>query len=75
MAKRVLAAILWFYVTWYAWSVIASIVGVSEMAGPILGLVAAALVGIDPGNTLWHSKVVTGDTNLAPSSDDVFGTA
>ena len=48
MKKRVAAGMLWFYVAWYAWALIANAVGVTDLAGPIIGLVAAALVAGDP---------------------------
>lgn len=52
--KRVLAAILWFYVTWYAWAMFASFAGLSDIAGPILGLAAAVLFAGDPLNRIWN---------------------
>ena len=32
MKKRVAAGVLWFFAAWYAWNVIAAIIGVSECA-------------------------------------------
>jgi hypothetical protein len=58
MKKRVLAGLLWFYATWYAWGLIASTLGVTEMLGPVLGLIAAALFAGDPLGRIWSS---TGD--------------
>jgi len=54
--KRVLAAILWFYMTWYAWAMLASFVGLPGTAGPILGLAAAVLIAGDPFNRIWTAK-------------------
>lgn len=62
MKKRVLAGLLWFYTIWYAWSMIASTLGVSEMLGPVLGLIAAALFAGDPLGRIWSS---TGDRPTA----------
>ncbi len=53
MKKRVLAGMLWFFATWYAWNIIASFVGVSDIAGPILGLAAGLLFAVDPLNRIW----------------------
>lgn len=53
MKKRVLAGLLWFYCTWYAWSLVASFTGVSDLAGPIIGLVAAMLFSVDPLGRIW----------------------
>jgi hypothetical protein len=52
--KRVLAAILWFYVTWYAWAMFAAFAGLSDIAGPILGLAAAVLFAGDPMHRIWN---------------------
>ena len=56
MKKRVLAGLLWFYATWYAWSIVASTVGVSDMLGPVLGLIAAALIAGDPLGRIWSTS-------------------
>src|SRR5213076_326467 len=42
MKKRALAAVLWFYSTWYAGAMVAHMLGLSEALGPILGTAAAA---------------------------------
>ena len=56
MKKRVFAALLWFYAWWYAGAVIASIVGVSPMLGPIIGAAAAALFVGDPRRIIWTTR-------------------
>ena len=33
MKKRLLATVLWFYATWYAWAMFASFAGLSDLAG------------------------------------------
>ena len=43
-AKRVLAAILWFYAGWGVAALVAMLCGVSDLVGPLGGVVAAALV-------------------------------
>jgi hypothetical protein len=56
MKRRTLAGLLWFFVTWYGWSFVAAAVGVPELLGPVLGIIAAALVVGDPFDRIWHSR-------------------
>jgi hypothetical protein len=53
MKKRVAVALLWFYVTWYAWAMVASLTGLTELAGPVLGAALAALIAGDPMHRIW----------------------
>jgi hypothetical protein len=53
MKKRIAAALLWFYTTWYAWAMLASVVGWSELAGPVLGAIVAAVIAGDPMHRIW----------------------
>jgi hypothetical protein len=52
-AKRILAAVLWFYAGWYAGATIAYFLGISEVLGPILGTAAAGLIAGDPRGIIW----------------------
>ena len=54
MAKRIAAALLWFYVGWYAWAFLATVTPVSSMWGPVFGAAIAALVTIDPLHWFWR---------------------
>lgn len=63
MTKRVLAGILWFFATWYAWNIFASFAGLSEVAGPILGLATGLLLAVDPLGRIW--SVPAADTAKA----------
>ena len=54
--KRVLAAVLWFYMVWYAWAMFASFAGLSEVVGPALGVVAAVLFAGDPLHRIWDVR-------------------
>jgi len=54
MKKRALAAVLWFYSTWYAGAMVAHMLGVSEALGPILGTAAAAIIAGDPRGLIWN---------------------
>jgi hypothetical protein len=53
MKKRVAAALLWFYTTWYAWAMVASVIGLSDLFGPVLGAVVAAVIAGDPMHRIW----------------------
>ena len=56
MKKRVLAAILWFYTGWYAGAILASVLGISPVLGPIIGAAAASLVVGDPRRLIWATR-------------------
>ena len=60
MKKRVIAGLLWFYVTWYAWGVIAYFAGVTDLPGPLLEIVAAALFAGDSFGRVWGGKPLRG---------------
>ena len=68
MKKRVLSAFLWFYCGWYAGAMIASIVGISPMLGPIVGAAAAALIAGDPRGIIWHRTAAAPSLNATPAS-------
>jgi hypothetical protein len=53
MKKRVLAGVLWFYVTWTAWSFLAAFLGLPGILGPIFGAVVAVLIVRDPLDRIW----------------------
>ena len=53
MNKRVAAGVLWFFAAWYAWNIIAMIVGLSDAPGPVFGLLAALLLAGDPLRQIW----------------------
>jgi len=57
MKKRAFAAILWFYTGWYAGAMIAVLLGISPVLGPIIGAAAAALIVGDPRRIIWTSRV------------------
>jgi hypothetical protein len=53
MKKRAAATILWFYTGWFVGAFVAFAAGLSPALGPILGISAAAFVGIDPRGMIW----------------------
>ncbi len=56
MKKRLVAGVLWFYTSWYAWSVVATLVGVSTAPGPVFGFLAALLLAGDPFGRIWAAR-------------------
>jgi hypothetical protein len=55
-AKRILAAVLWFFAGWYAGATVAYFMALSPALGPIVGTAAAALIGGDPRGIIWTQK-------------------
>ena len=51
--KRVAVSFLWFYTGWYAGSMVASLIGVPDLLGPIVGIAAGFLVAFDPRHVIW----------------------
>ena len=68
MKKRAAAAILWFYAGWYAGASIAFVAGLSPVLGPILGIAAAAIVGVDPRRMIWTRRAVSRGAAMLPST-------
>ncbi len=56
MTKRILAAMLWFYVGWYAGAMLAEMIGVSALLGPLIGAAAAGLIAGDPRHIIWKRR-------------------
>ena len=53
--KRIAAAAaLWFYAIWYIGSTVAAVVGAPDLVGPVLGLAAGLVVGLDPRDLIWN---------------------
>lgn len=72
MLKRVLAALLWFYAGWYGGAILANLLGISAMLGPIVGAAAAALVAGDPRRIIWTAKNLSQPASVKkPTADPV----
>ena len=56
MKKRVAAGVLWFFAAWYAWSIIATVIGVSTAPGLVFGVLAGLLFAGDPINRIWATE-------------------
>ena len=58
--KRIAAAALWLYAFWYLGSMISVLVGVPDLLGPVLGLSAGLIVGVDPRRVIWRRPARAG---------------
>lgn len=56
MKKRVLATFLWFYTGWYAGSLLAELLGINPLLGPIIGIAAGILIVSDPRQIIWSTR-------------------
>jgi hypothetical protein len=56
MKKRVVAALLWFYTGSCVGSVLAYVLGVSVVLGPIMAVAAAALFAGDRRRIIWSRQ-------------------
>ena len=65
MKKRLLAAALWFYVSWYAWSLIAAWLTLPDVLGPLVALAIAGFVGLDPLHRIWNRALVSEPSALS----------
>jgi hypothetical protein len=67
MKKRIASAILWFYAAWYGWAILAAALGLSDLAGPVIGAAAAALFAGDPRRIIWRRPAVAGSMEPRPA--------
>lgn len=68
MMKRLLATGLWLYAFWYLGSMVAALVGVLDLLGPVLGTTAGIIVGIDPRRRIWARPAVAAITSTPSAS-------
>jgi hypothetical protein len=54
--KRVIAALLWFNAGWTVGAFASWMTGVDALVGPLLGIVAAALIAGDPAGIIWKAQ-------------------
>ena len=57
MNKRLVAGILWLFAGWYLGNIVTFEFGLSDAIGPILGVLAAAIVAGDPLGLIWKRAV------------------
>ena len=59
MHKRLLAGPLWFFATLYAWEFLAFVLpSLPTAVGPVLAIVLASLIVLDPAELLWKAPSV-----------------
>ena len=75
MKKRASAALLWFYAAWYLGAMIAHMLGLSPVLGPILGTAAAAIVAGDPRRIIWTRMSALTASRLAAIGQDLHNPA
>jgi hypothetical protein len=51
--KRLIAGPLWFLAFWFMYEVLWSLTGVPRVAGPVIALIVAATVVLDPMHLFW----------------------
>ena len=67
MKKRVLAGSMWFYATWYAWSMVAALAGLPDLPGPVVGAAVAMFVAGDPLGRIWGAKPIGRPVLIVPA--------
>ncbi len=60
--KRYIAAALWLYAAWYVGSAISMYMNAPDVLGPVLGLAAGLIVGLDPRHVIWTRGPTTART-------------
>ena len=62
--KRLIAGPLWFLAFWFIYELLWSLIGVPRLAGPILGIIVAATVCIDPMHWFWPAPSARSSTSI-----------
>ena len=57
--KRITATLLWFFAFWSLGSMVAALLGVPDLIGPVLGVAAGVIVGVDPRRVIWTYPTAT----------------
>jgi hypothetical protein len=56
MSRRTLAAGLWFVSLWMMYGLVASLAGLPDTGGIIIGALVASTVWLDPTHQIWGSR-------------------
>ena len=59
LMKRYLATALWFFAFWSLGSMVAALLGVPDLIGPVLAVAAGVIVGVDPRRVIWAHPTAT----------------
>jgi len=54
MTLRILSGFLWFTAGWFVAGTIAMSLGLNQAVGPLVGIVWAAVVVVDPKDLVWR---------------------
>jgi hypothetical protein len=65
MFKRAAAALLWFYAVVWAFNFISAFTGMPHVFGVLVGVAAAAFVGLDPLGVIWAASTTSDGTEPA----------
>lgn len=71
MNKRTLAAVLWLFAGWYLGNLVAFQFGLSDLFGPVLGVIAAVAVGGDPLGLIWIRASQTRMPEAGPEATSI----
>lgn len=66
--KRLIAGPLWFMAFWFMYELLWSLTGVPRLAGPVIGLVVAATVWIDPMHWFWSAAPDRSNAGIRPTT-------
>jgi hypothetical protein len=66
--KRIAVTALWLYAFWTLGSAVAFFAGLPDLLGPVLGVAAGLIVGIDPRRLIWSRRVSNDRINSRLSS-------
>jgi hypothetical protein len=66
--KRLIAGPLWFMAVWYGYELLSLLTGVPRVAGPVIALIVAATVVLDPMHLFWPVRPSRPTTSMASSA-------
>jgi hypothetical protein len=66
--KRLIAGPLWFLAVWYGCELLSLLTGVPRVAGPVIALIVAATVVLDPMHLFWPVRSSRPTTSMASSA-------
>jgi hypothetical protein len=59
MFKRIAASFLWAFTVYSGWELAWGLYGIPREIGPVLAILVAAVVLLDPGNFIWKTAAPT----------------
>jgi hypothetical protein len=58
MKKLALATVLWFVTGYFVGAVAAWVLGITMIVAPVVGVLAAAVIAVDPRHAIWATTPV-----------------